>query len=94
MKIKIQHFAGQYPSFNVALHANDAAEAFLIIKGCGIGTGANGEFVRWPSRKKEDGTWWNHCRASDAFNAAVLREAKSTAPPPPPPREDLDDFPF
>lgn len=88
MKISIKHFPGTYPSFNVAL-ANDGKEPFIEIKGCRIVSGQNGEFVSWPSRKKDDGTYWNHVYASDDFNAAVLQKAKQgqpTAPPPPAPR--------
>ena len=94
MKIKIQHFTGQYPSFNVSLHTDEASESFLQIKGLRIVTGSNGEFISWPSRKKEDGTYWNHCYASEAFNTAVLREAKRTMPQPANRNDYLDDVPF
>lgn len=83
MKITIKHFAGQYPSFNVSL-ANEGKEPFIEIKGCKIMNGSNGEFVSYPSRKKDDGTYWNHVYGSNDFNAAVLREAKCEAPAPAP----------
>lgn len=76
MKITIKHFPGQYPSFNVSL-ANEGKEPFIEIKGCRIVNGNNGEFVSWPSRKKDDGTYWNHIYASNDFNAAVLQKAKA-----------------
>lgn len=79
MKITIKHFPGQYPSFNVSL-ANEGKEPFIEIKGCRIVNGNNGEFVSWPSRKKDDGTYWNHVYASNDFNAAVLQKAKSGQP--------------
>lgn len=84
MKITVKHFAGQYPSFNVALHSTETSEPFMEIKGCRMVNGSNGEFVSWPSRKQEDGKYWNHVYASDAFNAAVLKVAKNSAPAAPP----------
>ena len=80
MKIQIKHFDGQYPSFNVQLF-NEGTEPFLEIKGCKIINGANGEFVSWPSRKLDSGKYWNHCYASEAFNAAVLKLAKGSSTP-------------
>lgn len=104
MKIQIKHFDGQHPSFNVQLF-NEGTEPFLEIKGCRIVSGANGEFVSWPSRKLDSGKYWNHCYASESFNAAVLKLAqKSAAPKAPPARpkpapssgfDDMDDdIPF
>ena len=80
MKIQIKHFDGQYPSFNVQLF-NEGDQPFLEIKGCKIMNGANGEFVSWPSRKLDSGKYWNHCYASEAFNAAVLKLAKGSSTP-------------
>lgn len=108
MKISIKHFAGQYPSFNVALHTSPESEPFIEIKGCKIMHGSNGEFVSWPSRKQDDGRYWNHVYASNDFNAAVLKKAKEgqapKAAPAPAPRaaprpasgfDDMDDdIPF
>lgn len=105
MKISIKHFDGQYPSFNVSL-SNEGKEPFLEIKGCKIMNGSNGEFVSWPSKKLDSGKYWNHCYASNDFNAAVLQAAKREAPqaekpaPKPVPAntggfEDMDsDIPF
>ena len=84
MKISVKHFAGQYPSFNVSLASSEGSEPFIEVKGCRIVNGSNGEFVSWPSRKQEDGKYWNHVYASEAFNNAVLREAKKSAPAPAP----------
>lgn len=97
MKITIKHFGQQ---FNVALSSKEGAEPFLEVKGCRLASGSNGEFVSWPATKKEDGTWWRHCYASEAFNAAVLAEAKKGVPAKParqarPSRDDMDsDVPF
>ena len=82
MKITIKHFDGKYPSFNVSL-SNEGKEPFIEIKGCKIMNGSNGEFVSWPSRKKDDGTYWNHVYASNDFNAAVLQKAKAGQGPRP-----------
>lgn len=103
MEITIKHFGGQYPSFNVALHTHANQDAFLEIKGCRLVNGSNGEFVSWPSRKQDNGKYWNHVYGSEAFNAAVLKKVHASAPAPAPrqdpPRssgfDDLDnDLPF
>lgn len=97
MQIKIEHFAGKYPSFNVSLASKEGAEPFLVVKGCRIVNGSKGEFISGPSTKKDDGKYWNHTYMSDAFSAAVLAEAKKSAPVPRQesrgPRDD-DDIPF
>lgn len=102
MKISIKHFTGQYPSFNVSLSTREGMEQFIEIKGCKIMNGSNGEFVSWPSRKLDGGKYWNHVYASNAFNEAVLKEAKVEAPAPvqaapkavSAPFDDLQDVPF
>ena len=75
---------GQYPSFNLELASKDGADPFIKIRGCKIMSGKNGEFVSYPSRKLESGKYWNHVYGSDAFNAAVLAEAKKSQPKPMP----------
>lgn len=83
MHISIKHFEGKYPSFNVSLHSKEGEEEFLTIKGCRIVSGAKGEFVSWPATKKDDGKYWNHVYASEAFAAAVMKKVKQSAPKPP-----------
>jgi DNA-binding cell septation regulator SpoVG len=85
MKIDIEHHDNQ---FNVALTSPTGNEPFITIKGCRIMQGPTGPFVSWPSRKQENGKFWNHVYASRAFGDAVLSAYnKSTAgAPPPPPR--------
>lgn len=102
MHISIEWFAGKYPQFNVSLSSVEGREAFLVVKGCRIVDGSKGEFVSWPARKQEDGKYWNHVYASEAFNAAVLEKAKERQPKPPKakderyqasmPDDDLPDF--
>ena len=82
MQITIKHFEGQYPSFNVALSSVEGMKPFIEIKGCRIVSGSKGDFVSWPSRKQDDGKYWNHVYASEAFNAAVLDEAMKGKPVP------------
>ena len=95
MKITVKHFGQQ---FNVALHSKEGADPFIEIKGCRIASGAKGEFVSWPSTKKDDGTWWRHVYGSDAFGEAVLTEAKKAAPakqaPRRPSRDEDSEIPF
>ena len=80
MFISIEHHEGKYPSFNINLHSEEGADAFLSIKGCSIKIGAKGQFISYPARKKEDGTWWQHVWASEKFNASILKKAQNSAP--------------
>ncbi len=80
MQITIEHHNDQ---FNVVLASAAGKEPFLTVKGCRLVSGRNGDFVSWPARKLESGKYWQHCYASEAFNAAVLaavRESKPAAP--------------
>ena len=82
MKISAEWFMdSKYPSFNLNLHSAEGKPAFLTIKGCKIMTGDKGEWVAYPAQKNErSGKWWNHCSASDAFNAEVILIAKAAKP--------------
>ena len=73
----------QYPRFDVELASTPTTDPFIKIRGCGImkKKSDNSEFVSWPSTKNQTtGKYWNHVYGSDAFNAAVLAEAKKTQP--------------
>ena len=95
MKINIEHFDGKYPSFNVGLSSAEGKEPFVTIKGCRLADGRNGQFVSWPAQKKDDGKYWNHVYASEAFAKAVLEEALKTIPSKRPAARDVDsDIPF
>ena len=83
IEITVKHFEGQYPSFNIMLHSAPGSEPFLEIKGCKIVNGANGEFISYPSRKNENGKYWNHVYGGEKFNAAVLKKAKEGQAPAP-----------
>ena len=80
MFISIEHHEGKYPSFNINLHSEEGAEAFLSIKGCSIKDSAKGQFISYPARKKDDGTWWKHVWGNDKFNASIIKKAQNTAP--------------
>lgn len=81
MEISIKWFDGQYPSFNVALASKQGNDPFIEIKGCRIVKGKDGEFVSWPSSKKQNGDgYWNHVYASKGFAAVVLEKAKESQP--------------
>lgn len=97
MKISIEHFSGKYPQFNVSLATAEGKEPFIVIKGCRIVSGSKGDFVSWPSRKQDDGKYWNHVYASEGFAAAVLQEAQKSAPKATArasSRDDMSDVPF
>ena len=76
MKVTIEHHSGQYPSFNINLHNVEGAEPFLTIKGCRIVDGQNGPFISYPSRKMDNGKYWNHVYGGEKFNAHVLELAQ------------------
>jgi hypothetical protein len=76
------------------LHSEEGAEAFLSIKGCSIKDSAKGQFVSYPARKKDDGTWWKHVWASDKFNASIIKKAQQSAPVKAPKKEALNDLDF
>ena len=67
-------------NFNVELCSKEGAEAFLSIKGVRMVHGNQGTFISYPARKKEDGNWWKHFWANDAFNAAVMEKANAAKP--------------
>lgn len=79
MQIAIEWFSGKYQQFNVALSTGDK-EPFITIKGCRIVDGSKGQFVSWPATKRNDGKYWNHVYASEAFAAAVLDKALKSRP--------------
>lgn len=62
--------------FNINLHGAPGADPFLSIKGCRIVNGQNGPFISYPSRKMENGKYWQHVYGGEKFNAAVLKKAQ------------------
>ena len=77
MEISIEWRDGKYPSFNVSLASKAGVDPFITIKGCSIIQGSKGEFVKYPSKKKEDGSWFNYIYANPKFNSVVLEKAKA-----------------
>lgn len=90
MKLTIKHFDGAYPSFNVSVSSKEGAEPFITIRGCRVVEGQNGAFVSFPSRKQDDGKYWNHVLASDRFQAAIIDKHAKTAAPKPVARQPAD----
>lgn len=81
MDIRIEHFDGKYPSFNVALASAPGKPEFLTVKGCRLVEGSKGTFVSWPATKNEKtGKYWSHVWANEAFAAAVLEKATAGKP--------------
>lgn len=80
MDIQIEHHDGKYPSFNISLHSAPGSEPFLVIKGCKIVEGSKGPFISYPSRKQDDGRYWNHVYGGEKFNAAVMKKAQASKP--------------
>jgi DNA-binding cell septation regulator SpoVG len=77
MEVSIKWFND---NFNLILATAAGKDPFLEIKGCRIVDGRNGPFVSYPSRKQENGTYWNHVYASEAFNNVVLSKAQESQP--------------
>lgn len=80
MNIVITWHDSKYPSFNVGLASKEGADPFLEIKGCRIVDGQKGPFVSYPSRKQDDGKYWNHVWGSQKFNDVVLAKAQEAMP--------------
>jgi DNA-binding cell septation regulator SpoVG len=81
MEITIEHFEGTYPSFNVGIASQKGKQPFLVVRGCKIANGQNGEFVSGPSTKSEKTQkYWNHTFFSPEFAEAVLKKAKEGMP--------------
>lgn len=93
MEIKCEWFKDQ---FNVSLSSKEGAEPFMVVKGCRIVAGKDGDFISYPARKNEQtGKWWNHVWGSEKFNEAVLAKAKAAQPAAeskPARRANLDDM--
>lgn len=91
MEVSVKWFDGQYPSFNLMLASGPGKDPFIEIKGCKIVEGQNGAFVSYPSRKQDNGKYWNHVYGSDAFNAVVLSKAQESMPAKAPSRQQRGD---
>lgn len=91
MHIAIEHHRD---TFNIALSSSPEKQAFLVIKGCRIKDGSKGRFISFPARKMDDGKWWNHVWANEAFTVAVLRAHDDSQPTQHKRGTDDDDVPF
>ena len=80
LQVEVEHKDGKYPSFNLILRTGPGKDPFMIIRGCRIVNGANGDFISYPSRKQDDGKYWNHVYGSKEFNDIVM-SAANHAPP-------------
>jgi hypothetical protein len=81
MEVKVEWKEGTYPSFNVMIASKEGKDPFLTIRGCAIRKNKNGEeFVSFPSKKQENGEYWNHIMSSREFNTTVLKKAQDALP--------------
>lgn len=80
LQVDVEHKDGKYPSFDLILRTGEGKDPFMIVRGCRVVSGANGEFVSYPSRKTEQGKYWNHVWAHSEFNEMILKKAKSAPP--------------
>jgi len=80
MEVKVQWLDGQYPSFNVMIASKEGVDPFITIKGCNIKTGPKGDFVSYPSKKTNEGKYFNYIYASEKFNAVVMEKARLAKP--------------
>jgi DNA-binding cell septation regulator SpoVG len=82
LQVEVEHKDGKYPSFNLILRTGPGKDPFMIVRGCRIVNGANGDFISYPSRKQDDGKYWNHVYGSKEFNDIVMSAANhATAKP-------------
>ena len=80
LQVEVEHKDGKYPSFNLILRTGVGKDPFMIVRGCRIVNGQNGAFISYPSRKQDDGKYWNHVYGSKEFNDIVLSAANAAAP--------------
>jgi len=81
LQLRIEHFDGKYPSFNLHL-SNGSKDPFITIRGCRIVNGSKGKFISYPATKNEKtGKYWNHVFGQDDFNDIVLSMAESVPAP-------------
>lgn len=80
MDIQVVWKEGKYPSFNLGIASKPGGKPFIEIKGCKLVDGQKGTFVSYPARKQEDGKYWNHVWAADAFNEVVIKKAQEAQP--------------
>ena len=80
LQVDVEHKDGKYPSFDLILRTGEGKDPFMIVRGCRVVSGANGEFISYPSRKNENGKYWNHVWAHSEFNEMILKKAKSARP--------------
>jgi len=81
MEIIIEWQDSKYPQFNLSLASKPGNDPFLVVKGCRIVSGKDGEFVSGPSTKGNNDKYWNHTYMSKDFSAVVLEKAKECQPP-------------
>ena len=65
-------------TFGVALVKGD--KVLLVVKGCKLANGSNGQFVSGPSAKMDDGTWFNYLFMDKAFSDYVTKLAIESMP--------------
>jgi DNA-binding cell septation regulator SpoVG len=80
MEVKVQWIDGTYPSFNVMISSKEGMDPFITIKNCNIKTGPKGEFISYPSKKTNEGKYFNYIFASEKFNGVVMEKAKLAKP--------------
>lgn len=56
-------------TFGVALTKGD--KVLMVVKGCRLANGSNGQFVSGPSSKMDDGKWFNYLYMDKQFSDYV-----------------------
>lgn len=92
MEIVVTPKDGKYPSYNIGIASKPGGKPFLEIKGCRLMNGSKGQFISYPSRKQDDGKYWNHVWASDQFNEAVIKKINELQPAKKPGGSGFDDM--
>lgn len=81
----------------IAIHKKGEDKPFLVVKGCRIANGQNGQFLSGPSIKLDSGEWLNYLFTSKEFGSYITSLAVDAMPTKPAKQSsatDDSDIPF
>lgn len=81
----------------IAIHKKGEDKPFLVVKGCKIANGQNGQFLSGPSAKMDSGEWINYLFMTKEFGGYISGLALEVMQPKKPEsskRDYSEDVPF
>lgn len=79
----------------IAIHKKGEDKPFLVVKGCRIANGQNGQFLSGPSTKLDNGEWFNYLFTTKEFGSYISGLALEVMQPKQKQSADhSDDVPF